>query len=228
MARLGTARRIGADGVPVDGTGFEYESDGKIAELLAQRVFPIISQPTTGEFIFGLATADQTGGLYERGAGVFPSGNAGPPEHFHPTYDEHFEVIQGEFIFRLAGKERTLRAGDSVLVSKGMPHTFRCISEGFGAAVVETRPAARITAVLTTLFGMAHEGKLSAAGQPKMLHAMVIASEYADDTVFTNPPPAIAIPLARAIAPLARALGYRADDARYMNPEFWRAHVEQP
>ena len=97
-----------------------------------------------------------------------------------------------------------------------------------GAVVVETRPAARTGEVIHTLFGMAHEGLITPPGQPKLLHAMVVASEYADDTVFTTPPPSIALPIARMLAPLARALGYRAVVPEYFEESFWRAHVEQP
>lgn len=82
--------------------------------------------------------------------------------------------------------------------------------------------------VIHTLFGMAHEGLLTPRGQPKLLHAMVVASEYADDTVFTTPLPSIALPIARMLAPLARALGYRAVAPKYFEESFWRAHVEQP
>jgi hypothetical protein len=57
---------------------------------------------------------------------------------------------------------------------------------------------------------------------------MVIGSEYADDTVFTAPPPSIAIPIAKLVAPLARRLGYRSNDTRYLQEAFWNAHVEQP
>lgn len=228
MGTVVTGRRIGADGRPVEGTGFAYESDGPLAALLAQRVSPLISQPVTGEFVIGLATSEQTGGAYERGVGIFPSGNAGPPEHFHPLYEESFEIVQGEFIFRIAGKESRVGPGAQFAVPKQTPHTFRCVSEGYGVALVETRPAARIGLVLFTLFGMAHEDLLTTSGQPKLLQAMLIASEYADDTVFVSPPPSVALPMAKALAPLGRMLGYVATNPKYLDEAFWRAHVEQP
>ena len=227
MTALTIGRRVVANTL-VDGTGFEYDSEGRLAELLIQRCSPLLSQPITGEWVFGLVTAQTSGGAFERGAGVFPAGNAGPPEHIHPTYDEHFDIVQGEFIFKIGGVERRAQAGEQLVIAKGTPHTFRCVGAGFGVAIVETRPAARTSEVIATLFGMAHEGALTQSGQPKLLHAMVIASEYADDTVFTTPPPAITIPLAKLMAPIARRLGYRATDARYLGEPFWRAHVEQP
>lgn len=228
MAALTTGRRIDQNGRPMDGTGFDYDSGDRLATLLSQRVSPLMSQPVTGEWIFGLVTTTETRGEFERGAGIFSAGNSGPPEHIHPIYDEHFDILVGDFIFKIDGQERTVSAGTQLVVSKGTPHTFRCIGSRPGVAVVETRPAARTGQVIATLFGLAHEGALTPEGQPKLMQAMVIGSEYSDDTVFTNPPPGIAIPIAKAIAPIGRLLGYQATYPRFLEPSFWNAHVEQP
>lgn len=228
MAALITGRTLDRDRHPVDGSGFEYAAGGRIAELLAQRVSPLWSQPITKEWVFGLVAGAQTGGEYERGVGVFTPGNSGPPEHIHPGYVEIFDFIDGEFVFRIGGKERLVSAGEKLTVPIGTPHTFRCVGAVPGVVIVETRPAARIGFVIATLFGMAHEGRLTRGGQPKMMQAMVIGSEYADDTVFTNPPPGVALPLARMLAPLGRRLGYQAIDPKYLEESFWSAHVEQP
>jgi hypothetical protein len=75
---------------------------------------------------------------------------------------------------------------------------------------------------------MAHEGALTPQGQPKFLQAMVTGSEYADDTVFTKPPPSIVIPMAKALAPIGRLLGYRPTYAKYGEETYWSARVEQP
>jgi quercetin dioxygenase-like cupin family protein len=228
MPTLLTGRKINGTGKPVDGTGFEYDSGGRLAELLDQRISPLCSQPVTGEWVFGLKTSKETKGELERGVGIFPPGNTGPAEHFHPTYAEHFELVQGDFIFRIDGQERKASAGENLVVPMGVPHTFRCVGDKHGVVIVETRPAARTGEVIATLFGMAHEGLLTTQGRPKMMHAMVIGSEYADDTVFTNPPPSIAIPMAKALAPIARLLGYRSTYPKYSEASFWSAHVEQP
>jgi mannose-6-phosphate isomerase-like protein (cupin superfamily) len=228
MTKLIAGRKIDPHGNLVEGTGFAYDSDDRLSELLKQRVSPLVSQPITGEWVFGLVTSKETVGAYERGVGIFPTGNAGPPEHFHPTYDEHFEIIQGDFIFKLDGKERQAGAGERLVVKKGTPHTFRCVGNTYGVVIVETRPAARTGEVISTLFGMAHEGLLTPQGQPKLMHAMVIGSEYADDTVFTNPPPSIALPMAKMLAPIARMMGNRPTYPKYADAAWWSAHVEQP
>ena len=228
MPTLLTGRKINGNGQPIDGTGFEYDSAGRLAELLAQRVSPLFSQPVTGEWVTGLKMSKETNGEFERGLGIFSPGNKGPAEHFHPTYAEHFEVVLGDFIFRIDGKERQASAGEKLVIPKGVPHTFRCVGDKHGVAIVETRPAARIGEVIATLFGMAHEGLLTPQGQPKMMQAMVIGSEYADDTVFTSPPPSITIPMAKALAPIGRMLGHRPTYPKYSEESFWNAHVEQP
>ena len=228
MTVITTGRTLDQNGHPIKGSGFDYDSEDRLAELLNQRISPLYSQPVTGEWVFGLVARAETGGAYERGVGIFSPGNAGPPEHYHPTYDEHFDIVAGEFIFKLAGTERRASAGDQVVIRKGTPHTFRCVGDKHGVVVVETRPGARTGEVIATLFAMAHEGALTSKGQPKFLQAIVIGSEYADDTVFTSPPPRIAIPIAKALAPLARRLGYRSTYPEYLEERYWRKHVEQP
>lgn len=228
MATLTTGRRLDQNGRPIEGTGFDYDSGGRLAELLRQRKSPLMSQPITGEWVFGVVPSAETRGEFERGVGIFPPGNAGPPEHFHPIYDEHFDILEGDFIFKIDGKERNAGAGEQLVIPKGTPHTFRCVGDKPGVTIVETRPAARIGEVISTLFGLAHEGALTPQGQPKLMQAMVIGSEYADDTVFTSPPPNIAIPIAKALAPIGRLLGYHPTYPRFAEEAFWRAHVEQP
>lgn len=228
MSMRTTGRKIDQHGQPIDGTGFSYERDGRLAELLSQRISPLFSQPVTGEWVFGLVSSAESHGEFECGVGIFRPGNAGPPEHFHPLYDELFDILQGEFIFKINGLARKALAGEQLTIQKGTPHTFRCIGEKHGVAIVKTQPAARTGEVISTLFGMAHEGALTSQGQPKFMQAMVIGGEYADDTVFTNPPPQIAIPLAKALAPLARLLGYRPTYPKYADKNFWSARVEQP
>lgn len=228
MAAITTGRTLDQNRKPINGTGFDYESGSRLAELLSRRTSPLFSQPVTGEWVFRLVASTETQGEYERGVGVFSPGNSGPPEHIHPTYDENFEVVDGDFIFKIAGKEQKASAGEKLRVPKGTPHTFRCVGSKPGVTIVETRPAAITGEVIATLFGLAHEGALTPQGQPKFLQAMVIGSEYADDTVFTNPPPSIAIPIAKTFAPIARLLGFRPIYPRFVDESFWSARVEQP
>jgi mannose-6-phosphate isomerase-like protein (cupin superfamily) len=228
MTTMTTGRTLDEAGRPIDGTGFDYDSGGRLAELLGQRLSPIYSQPATGEWIFATTRSADTNGEYERGVVIFRSGNAGPSEHIHPGYDESFEVVQGEFVFRIEGREQRAGPGGRLVSRKGSRHTFRNVGNGLGVVIGETRPAARVGAVIATLFGLAHEGQLTPDGRPKLFQGMVIGSEYADDTVFTKPAPAIAIPVAKVLAPIGRRLGYRPTYDRFLEDSWWATRVEQP
>ena len=228
MATLTTGQKLNDDGTPIPGTGFEYESDGHVAELLEQRIGPIVSQPITGEWLIPLVDGKENNGEFGRAIVIFAPGNLGPPEHFHPNYVETFEIISGDFVFMVNGKEKRAGPGDKLTVEKGVRHGWRCVGEEYGVVIGEAWPQARIAEVVSTLFGMAHEGKLTKKGQPKFLHAMLIGREYSDDTVFTSPPPFISSFLTMVFAPLARLLGYKATEPRYLENSFWEKHVNQP
>lgn len=53
--------------------------------------------------------------------------NGGPPLHKHINQEEYFYVIEGEVRFALGAKRLHLRAGDSVLGPRGIPHTFAAV-----------------------------------------------------------------------------------------------------
>ena len=52
MAILTTGEILDDDGNPIQGTGFEYDSDGEIAELLAQRTSPVLHPPGPGDWVW--------------------------------------------------------------------------------------------------------------------------------------------------------------------------------
>lgn len=56
-----------------------------------------------------------------------------PPLHVHRTEDEVFHLLQGELRLSVGGDELRLRAGETGLAPKGVPHTYR----------VESRDGAR-------------------------------------------------------------------------------------
>ena len=91
MVILTAGERLDDNGKPIPGTGFEYESDGHVAELLSQTIGPIVSQPITGEWIITLVDGKENNGEFGRALVIFSPGNLGPPEHYHPNYVEKFE-----------------------------------------------------------------------------------------------------------------------------------------
>jgi mannose-6-phosphate isomerase-like protein (cupin superfamily) len=48
----------------------------------------------------------------------------GPPLHLHLAQEEWFYVMEGEVLFQVGEKRLRLKAGDSVLAPRKVPHTF--------------------------------------------------------------------------------------------------------
>ncbi|GAA4380495.1 cupin domain-containing protein [Hymenobacter koreensis] len=66
---------------------------------------------------------------------------AGPALHYHKDCEEWFAVEEGEFKFQ-AGKEiLRLKAGDTLLVPRGVPHAFVKTSAGTARLLVMHQPA---------------------------------------------------------------------------------------
>ena len=76
-----------------------------------------------------------------------------PPMHLHPEQTENFEVLDGELQAIVGGEERTLRAGDTLEVPPGTPHSMW--SPAGGRARWETRPAYDTLLFFQTLAGEA-------------------------------------------------------------------------
>lgn len=53
-----------------------------------------------------------------------------PPLHVHRNEDEIFHVLIGELRVRVADRDISLRAGETLLAPRGIPHTFAVESEG--------------------------------------------------------------------------------------------------
>lgn len=55
---------------------------------------------------------------------VTPPATAGPPLHFHRTWDEAFYVLEGQMTFLIDGRTCTAPAGSFIFIPHGIAHTF--------------------------------------------------------------------------------------------------------
>ncbi|WP_298163035.1 cupin domain-containing protein [Brevundimonas sp.] len=53
----------------------------------------------------------------------------GPPLHVHPDQDEMFYIHGGDYLFQVGTERRRLRAGDTIFLPRGEPHTFAQLSD---------------------------------------------------------------------------------------------------
>jgi quercetin dioxygenase-like cupin family protein len=67
-----------------------------------------------------------------------PHGDS-PPLHVHQTEDETFHMLEGELRVRAGDTEVKIGAGETILASKGVPHTYRVESREGARWLVITR-----------------------------------------------------------------------------------------
>ena len=146
---------------------------------------------------------------------VRPGGRVAAP-HFHPNLTERFLVLDGEIGFLIDGEETILSAGESATVPPNTVHDWWQVGDSEAQAVVEVDPGDRFMEALSTIFGLARDGKVNAKGMPDPLQLAVIGREFGDTIVFMSPPPLIQKLTTPPLAALGHALGRRATYPEYM------------
>lgn len=136
-------------------------------------------------------------------------------EHLHPAIRERFEVLSGRLGVKLDGKRSAIGPGEAVDVPAGRWHDWW--QEGPDKAVVriEITPGDRFIEMIRTIFGLALDGKTNTKGMPRPLQLVAIGREFDDVLIFRQPPRAVQRAVFGALAPLARARGYRGSYPRY-------------
>jgi mannose-6-phosphate isomerase-like protein (cupin superfamily) len=187
----------------------------------------VYENKVTGEYAVVLRGTDDRG----EGPGIAHllarPGAAVVGEHFHPHMIERFTVVRGRLDARIAGRVLSLEPGQSATVEAGVAHDWWNASTTEDAHViveVDRAPGAdgidpnRFELLIGMLFGLANDGKVDKKGRPSPLQGAVIAQEFSDIVVFTNPPPAVQRVLLAVLAPIGRLLGYRAIYPDYCKP----------
>lgn len=70
----------------------------------------------------------------------------GPARHLHYEQDEWFYCAEGEFVFEVGGERFSLKAGDSLLAPRKVPHVWAHTGAGRGRIVVVFSPAGKMEA----------------------------------------------------------------------------------
>jgi mannose-6-phosphate isomerase-like protein (cupin superfamily) len=132
------------------------------------------------------------------------------PEHFHPTLEERWEVVEGSAGVKVDGRWHELTPEDGpVLVGRNVRHELRNTSGHQARLRTEVSPAGRLEEFLTESARAAREGLYNARNLPTGLRGAAWVSEFAlrfrDETVMCSPPPA----LQRVLLPVAARLTRR-------------------
>ena len=92
-----------------------------------------------GERVAIRVSGAETGGAYSIVEGVLGP-TSGPPLHVHANEDEVILVIEGVLRFALADESFDAPAGTIVVVPRGVPHTWRNLSEAPARALAFFAP----------------------------------------------------------------------------------------
>ena len=153
-----------------------------------------------------------TGDLYIRPGGAIAG------KHVHLYITERFEVVAGTVRFHLGGRDEVAAPGQRVEVPPGVVHDWCNVGEGEAHVLVDIRPAERFELMIQNLYGLANDGKTNARGVPKLLPLALLANEFRREGQFVRPPRIVQRLLFTALAPLARARGYKAISREYLGP----------
>ena len=137
------------------------------------------------------------------------SGDTGirPRTHIHPQAIETYEVLQGKFDVYVHGAWKTLSTGEQVAVEKGMPHSFRNISNETTRVYNTHQPAMRFDEYFETIYRLTK----SIVIRPDqltfkaLLYLSIVHTRYKDEIQFVSPPYAVI----RILGFIGRLLGYK-------------------
>jgi mannose-6-phosphate isomerase-like protein (cupin superfamily) len=73
-------------------------------------------------------------------------GKGGPPRHFHYEQDEWFYALKGDFAFEVGDEKFTLRASDSLLAPRMVPHAWAYVGDNPGTLLLAVQPAGSLEA----------------------------------------------------------------------------------
>src|SRR5829696_8528007 len=131
-------------------------------------------------------------------------------EHLHPAIRERFTVLEGALTVVRDGERTGLVAGETTEIEAGVWHDWWNEADVDAIVRVEVAPGERFVHMIETAFGLGRNGHLTSKGMPNPLQLALLGREFSDVIVFRRPPPAVQRVLFGALAPVARARGYRA------------------
>ena len=97
---------------------------------------------------FKVSTEETRGDLFVMENVIVKRG--GPPLHLHHNEDEYFYVVEGDFVMEIGGQRFNLKAGDSILGPRKVPHAYAFIGESPGRLLISYAPANKMQEYFAT------------------------------------------------------------------------------
>lgn len=170
----------------------------------------VIKNPVSGETLRFLDTAATTGGALLRWEHTLRPGARVPTDHLHPVQEERFEVLDGGVLVRLGRERLRLGAGESLVVPPRTLHGLRNDGDVDARVLIEIRPSLRMEELFERICVLAEAGHVDRRGNPRPLHASLIADDCRDIAYLPHLPVALQKGGIAVLAALARTLGVQA------------------
>lgn len=165
--------------------------------------------PATGELITFTDTAETTSGELARFAWKSVPGGV-ITEHVHPRQEERFTITSGQARFTINGQARHARAGETLVVPAGVPHSEGNPGTENIEGIVELRPALRAKEWHEALAGLVADFPTTPRGAPRnVLQLGITFWHFRHESRVTSPPAWIQNLILPPLWALARALGKR-------------------
>jgi mannose-6-phosphate isomerase-like protein (cupin superfamily) len=179
-----------------------------------------IENPLSGERVTFLATAEETNGEYVRIRNETSASAPGVVMHYHLTYTEAFEVLEGRLDMCVGTKENhlVLGEGESAFVPLDTAHRFWNSSTEPVVFEVEIRPARNFEMALRAQFGLVEDGKTNEKAIPKNVLELALIYELSESYI-VGMPLFLQKGIFGALARIARWRGYDPEFSKYTKPE---------
>jgi mannose-6-phosphate isomerase-like protein (cupin superfamily) len=102
-----------------------------------------------------ITTGAESGGELLEMEATYGEGSALPPEHFHPSQDERFEVLDGAVLTVIGGVKRRYEKGETFDVPAGT--RLQMTGDGVARVRWQVRPALRTAEFFERLYSGAGE-----------------------------------------------------------------------
>jgi len=165
--------------------------------------------PATGELIQFTHTAETTGGELARFTWRSAPGGV-ITEHVHPRQEERFTITSGQARFTVNGRECHARAGETLVVPAGVPHSEGNPGTADIEGIVELRPALRAKEWHEALAGLVADFPTTPRGAPRnVLQLGATFWHFRHESRVTSPPVWIQNVMLPPLWALAKVVGKR-------------------
>ena len=139
------------------------------------------------------------------------------PLHYHLTFTEGFEALEGRLDLRVGEDHLVLGSGESVMVSLGTAHRFWNAGSEPAVFEAEIRPARKMEQSLRAMVGLARGGKTNDKGVPKNIFELALLYELSESYI-VGMPLFLQKGVFRTLARLAHRRGYDPEFSWYTKP----------